>query len=88
MNNVVLNNESSKGVYKRGVTFDKRYGVFRASLNIKNKQTTLGVYKDEESAHEDYLLAKKSIIIELANEWKGKVDNKVYFALLEWDVDV
>ena len=88
LNNIVLNNESSKGRYKRGVTFDKRRGVFQASLSLKNKQKTLGVYKDEDSAHEAYLVAKKSIIVELANDWKGRVDDKVYFALLGWDVDV
>lgn len=88
LNNIVLNNESSKGKYKRGVTFDRRCGVFQASISIRNKPKTLGVYKDEDSAHKAYLIAKKSVIVELANDWKGRVEDKVYFALLEWDVDV
>lgn len=86
LNNVILDNESSKGKYKKGVTFDKRTCVFQAKISVRNKNKTLGVYKDEDSAHKVYLAYKKQVILDLAEEWKSLIREDVYKALINWEL--
>lgn len=62
VNCFVLDNKKIRGKYKIGVSFNKQMKKFRAQIKIKGKQTHLGYFDDEESAHKAYLDAKKDLV--------------------------
>ena len=69
------------GVRKSGVKF--------CSLVRKGKEDLyLGTYNTEVEAFEAYKIAKEIYIKEKANEWKDRVDKKVYEAMYNWVVEI
>lgn len=45
-------------------------------------------FEHKEKAFRDYKLDKEVLIKELANKWKGQIDNKVYLALINYEVEI
>ena len=45
-------------------------------------------FKTSEEAFQAYKTAKEAYIKEVAERWKGKIDDKVYQALLEWKIEI
>ena len=50
----------------------------------KNKY--LGYFNTQEDAFQVYKEARKSYIKEVAEKWKGKIDDKVYKTLISWEL--
>ena len=48
----------------------------------------LGYFKTELEAYNAYKVAKESFIKEQANEWKDKIDNRAYEALINYTVEI
>ena len=69
-----------------GVTFCKRTGKFSAKFTSKNKCVNLGRFNSSNEAFEAYKHAKELHIKAEAREWKGRIDDKVYEALMNWEV--
>ena len=63
---------------------DGRYFVARISRYGKCKK--LGIFKDVESAKQAYLCAKKNYLLDLANKYKGMIDDRAYDALINYKV--
>lgn len=51
------NRENTSGKYKKGVSFHKKSGKFRARIKIAGKEKSLGYFDDEDSAHAAYTKA-------------------------------
>ena len=79
------NNERGEypiGVYKKG-------NKFEAHLNKGiGKQIYLGSFNTPEEAFFAYKIAKEQYIKEVANEYKGKIDNRLYEALMNYEVEI
>ena len=54
----------------------------------KGKSEHLGYFKTELEAYNAYKKAKESFIKEQANEWKGKIDERAYNALMNYQVEI
>ena len=79
------NNERGEypiGVYKKG-------NKFVAQLNKGDgKQIYLGLFNTPEEAFLAYKQAKEEYIKEVAEEYKGKIDNRAYEALMNYEVEI
>lgn len=58
----------------------------RAHTGRTDKERYLGYYDTPEKAFKVYKRAKENHIKSLAEKWKGKIDEKVYEALINWEI--
>lgn len=63
-------------------------GRYQASTPKHDKKTYLGFYKTIDEAFYAYKIAKEKYIRELADEWKNKIDSRVYNAMCNWIVEI
>ena len=62
---------------------------FSATVNLNiGKPVRLGFYKTEIEAFNAYKQAKEAHIKNMANKWKGKIDNRAYDALMSYKVEI
>ena len=54
----------------------------------KGKQRYLGLFKTELEAFNAYKKAKEAFIKEQAEKWKGKIDDRAYEALMDYQVEI
>lgn len=59
----------------------KKHHKFEARMCIRGKQTTLGSFYCANEAGSHYAVSKENLVKELAEEYKGKVDKRVYEAM-------
>ena len=54
----------------------------------KGKREHLGLFNTEIEAFNAYKTAKESFIKEQAEKWKGKIDDRAYEALMNYQVEI
>lgn len=83
--NILSNNNTKfRGKYPLGVTIEGSKYLVQLSINGKNKR--LGLYETPEMAYQVYLKAKKDYIKNLALFWEGRIEDKVFKVLMDWEV--
>jgi len=80
--------DNSRGEYPVGVYFDKPSGKFMARLRINGKMKYLGLFSTPEEAFFAYKLAKEAQIKAVAEKWKHLLDERVFQALLAYEVNI
>ena len=55
---------------------------------INSKSTYLGLFNTEIEAFNAYKQAKENYLKELADKWKGKIDDRAYEALMSYQVEI
>lgn len=89
INQTLTKRTTSRGEYLIGVYWSKRDKAFVAMVcKNKGKQEYLGLFKTEIEAFNAYKHAKESFVKEQAEKWKGKIDNRAYKALMDYEVDI
>ena len=89
INTVLIKCTASRGEYLIGVHWDKRDKAFVARVNnSKGKRGYLGSFNTEVEAFNAYKKAKESFVKELANKWKGQIDERAYNALMNYRVEI
>jgi len=88
VNNLLTKRDNSRGEYPVGVDFDKASGKFRARLNINGKAKHLGYFTTPEEAFQVYKLAKEAYIKVVAHKWQHLLDERVFQALLDYEVNI
>ena len=88
LNTILLTGKAKRGDCPIGVTYSKRDKVYKAILSFSGKVVNLCQSKDANKAFEAYKTAKESHIKLMANLWKGRVDDKVYEALMNYEVHI
>lgn len=83
-------NLSPKGEYLPvGVTWCNEKQKYRASLNIGNQKVkNLGRFDTLEEAFAVYKQAKEARIKEVAEQYKDKIPQKLYDAMINWKVEI
>jgi len=88
VNLLLIKCDNSRGEWPVGVDFHKVSGKFRASLAINGKRKHLGLFTTPEEAFQVYKLAKEAYIKVVAHKWKHLLDEKVFQALLDYEVNI
>ena len=89
INTLLIKRAASRGEYLIGVYWSKTNKAFVAQVRKnKGKQEHLGFFKTELEAFKAYKVAKESFVKEQANKWKGKIDDRAYEALMNYEVSV
>ena len=74
--------------YPIGVTYCKRDKVYKAILSRDGSVVNLGQSKDVRKSFQLYKKAKEVYVKEVAEAWKGRIDEKVYQALINYKVEI
>ena len=89
INKVLTKRESMRGEHLIGVCWRNKSKAFVAVVSKnKGKQEHLGLFNTELEAFNAYKEAKEFFIKELANKWKGKIDERAYNALMKYKVEI
>ena len=89
INSLLTKRTTSRGEHLIGVYWSKTANAFVAQIS-KNKggREHLGCFKTELEAFNAYKQAKENYIKEQANKWKGKIDERAYKALMNYEVNI
>ena len=71
-----------------GVCFDKSRGKYRAAIKMYGKHINLGRFECKFEAFAAYKKAKEAYLVELAEKWKDKIDERAYNALINYQVSI
>lgn len=89
INTLLVKSDKIRGEYLIGVCWNKTNKAFKAQVSkSKGKQEHLGYFNTELEAFNAYKQAKESFIKEQANKWKGKIDDRAYNALIDYEVNI
>ena len=89
INSLLIKCTASRGKHLIGVSWHNTKKAFVAKVNKnKGKREYLGCFKTEIEAFNAYKTAKESFVKEQANKWKGKIDNRAYNALMNYQVEI
>ena len=88
INSLILGNDKIRGNYHIGVSWHKATGKYCAVVNEFNKQKHLGLFESEIEAFYKYKQAKEQQIKVVAEMYKGKIDNRAYDALMNYQVEI
>ena len=87
INCLFIRNKRFRGKYPIGVTKIGKYFTARLSKGFGNR-VLLGTFKTELEAFSAYKKAKEAYLVELAEKWKDKIDDRAYDALMNYEVDI
>ncbi|WP_051835180.1 hypothetical protein [Lacrimispora celerecrescens] len=88
INTLFITGKKQRGDLPMGVCFEKDKGKYRAYMNYQGKSIKLGTFDDPATAFVVYKEYKENIISDLAEKYKGMIPDKVYRAMLEWNIEV
>lgn len=84
INKLLYRSEERNGLLPTGVCSNGK--KFQASLSRFGEKIYLGTFNCPNEAHQAYVVAKEAYVKEVANEWHGRIDERVYKALMNWRV--
>ena len=89
INSLLIKRTASRGNHLIGVSWSKRDKAFISRVH-KNKGVSewLGYFTTETEAYNAYKEAKESFVKEQAEKWKGKIDDRAYEALMNYQVEI
>jgi len=88
INCAVTNNKSVRGQFPQGVIYNCTKTRYRARIQRGAKWESLGTYDTPEEAFYAYKPVKEAYIKSLAENWKDKIDPRVYEALMKWEINI
>ena len=89
INSLLTKCTASRGKHLIGVSWHNASKSFRAQISKnKGKREHLGCFKTELEAFNAYKQAKESFVKEQAEKCKGKIDERAYNALMNYEVNI
>ena len=86
INKLFIKSTKDRGNLLTGVS--KLASKFIAQMSINGKRAYLGIFNTVDEAFQAYKTAKEQYIKEVAEKWKGKIDKRVYKALINYKVEI
>jgi len=87
VNSILLKTNSKRGKYPIGVS--KLGNKYKATIRKNSRLSThLGSFDTIEEAFQAYKTAKEEYIKEIANKWRGLIDERVYWTLMNHQVQI
>lgn len=89
INSLIISCGSKRGEYPIGVCLQKHSNTFLAQIRKERSvKHSLGSFSNPEEAFLAYKKAKESYIKEVAEKWKGKIDDEVHEALVNYKIEI
>jgi hypothetical protein len=88
INVVFTHKRRDKGLHPIGVSYKSRLKKYVAQISLDKVVTHLGCFETSENAFAAYKTAKEAYVKTLANKWKGQIDERVYEALMKWEINI
>lgn len=88
INTLFLTGKKKRGDLPLGIWFDREKSKYRASMNYCSVPIKIGTFGTVEEAFARYKLYKEDFIKDIAKQYKGKIPDKVYQAMLNWKIEV
>lgn len=89
INKLFTKNNNSRGEFPIGVHFNKNANKFESYCNNENgEKIYFGLFDNSIDAFYEYKNFKENIISKVANEYKSKIPEKLYNAMLLWKVEI
>jgi len=86
INSLFVKKDNKRGIYSIGVC--KHRNKYMAQITMHSKHYYLGIFDTPEEAFQIYKEAKEQHIKEVADKWKGLISDKVYEALINYQVEI
>ena len=86
INKLFVKNDAKRGECPIGVS--RRRKAFLATIKVAGKKVNLGIHSTKEIAFQAYKEAKENYIKDVANKWKGQLDERVYESLMNYEVEI
>ena len=88
INSLLIKERRVRGESTVGVHYNKNTGLYSALLRRNGVKKTLGYFSTPEEAFQAYKKAKEAYVKEVAEEWRGKIDDEAYAALMGWEISM
>ena len=89
INSLLVKSTLLRGEHLIGVSWSNTSKAFIAQVRKnKGKPEYLGCFKTELEAFNTYKTAKEAFVKEQAEKWKGKIDERAYDALMNYEVEI
>ena len=89
INHTLLFSKNSRGNLPLGVSLVKTTGKYRADISRRRiVDRVLGYFETPEEAFSVYKSSREDYIKFMANLWKDRIDDKVYQALMSYEVHI
>ena len=86
LNNLLTGHGNARGQYPQGVSFHKARNKFQAGIKINGKRKGLGWFDTELEAYQAYRKAKEAYVKRMALEWRDRIADDVFQALMNWQL--
>lgn len=87
INVMFTDHAADRGLYPQGVSFHKNIGKHYATISMNGKPTHLGYFDNSDEAYQSYKTTKEAYVKKKALEWKGRIADDVFQALINWTLD-
>lgn len=87
INNLFTKSDATRGEYPIGVSYDIQYNKYRSDCRVDNKNIKIGLYDTPKEAFLAYKEFKEAYIKQVADEYKGRIPDKLYDAMYRWEVE-
>lgn len=88
INTAIIKQNKKRGDFPLGVTYHKNTGNFVAQLSTYTGKKHVGAFNNVIDAFAAYKKTKETYLVELAEKWKGKIDDRAYNALISYQVNI
>ena len=88
INKLFIKSNATRGNFPIGVSYNKQANKYIAFCHIKGKNKNLGRYNTPEEAFLVYKEFKEAYIKEVADEYKGRIPDRLYEAMYAWTVEI
>lgn len=87
INTLFSNPRGNGSTYLLGVRKKQNDKKYYSAISVNAKRLFIGSFDTENEAHQAYVVAKEAYVKEVANKWRGRIDERVYDALMNWTVN-
>ena len=88
INTLFVKCDARRGDLPIGVYYNKEKNKYQASCRVCNRSTHIGYYNTPERAFLVYKEIKEAYIKQVADEYKGRIPDRLYDAMYAWKVEI
>ena len=88
INSLFCNYKSNNEECPIGTYYEADKKKYRACMTFMGKKAKLGTFDTVEEAFARYKEYKESFIKKMANQYRSKISDKVYQAMMNWKVEI